>query len=441
MPRPPFDALLAGIGMFVPAVPEPVVEFVPAWDVRGLTDEGHLGSDLAWLGDIDADGLADLLVCGGAPEHDRAHPDAVGVRLLSGADGRVLWPAGESAGVPAAGGRLAVLDDLDVDGRPDFAVLDGADGGGDGSGAGLPLGVEIRSGRDGSPLRRLRVAGQDGRKATSLVAVPDIDGDGHPDLLVGATDPREGGCIQPPVPPLLGGAAWLFSSATGLVVRRLTAEPEGDGTFGLTVFGATAAVSPAAACHGLLAFDSLSLWNGIDPEPCVTSRVRSSGGLGFQLALAWPEVGADASCSVVVAEGGFRGMLGGRTRLAVRLLSGRDLATRGAWEGPAGEGPIRALAQLPDLDDDGQPELLVGASSEMHARGVVHVLSGRTLEELGRLEGRQPGTQLGHALAVLPDLGDGLGTVVALGAFGDRRGAPGGGAVWLHRVRREPPPR
>lgn len=438
MSTPPLEALLACAGMVVAEVPQSIVEFVPAWDVRGLTPDGHLGSDLAWLGDIDADGLADLLVCGGAPEGDRANPRAVGVRLLSGADGHVLWPVGEAAGAPAAGGRLAVLGDLDVDGRPDFAVIDSASTREDGSEAELPLGIEIRSGRAGSPLWRLRATDQRGRQATSLAAVPDIDGDGQRDLLVGATDPREGGCVRPLVPPAVPGAAWLHSSATGRVVRQLAAAPDGDEVLGLIAFGSSCAATPSVPCYGVLGFGDLSLWTGTEPEPCAAARVRSSIGLGYGLALAWPGAGADAACGVVVAEGGFGRVPSDRSRLEVRLLSGVDLSTLATWEGPEGEGPVSALAQLPDLDGDGLPELLVGASSEAHARGVVHVISGKALEEVGRIEGRQPGTRLGHSLAVVADLGDGLGPAVATGAWSDARGAPGGGAVLLYRLRLAP---
>ena len=194
---------------------------------QGPLEDGHrLGQSLASVGDLDGDGLAELAVGGDLDDYVGRRTGCVWI-LFPGRDGRVrrqvrIGPgAGGFAGELGAGDNfgfaLAGPGDLDGDGTPDLAVgamLD--DGGGTDSGAVWILFLEpdgsvrahheIRSRAGGFPAT---LAERDWF-GVSLAAPGDLDGDGRPDLAVGASgDAGERGTY---------GAVWLLAlDQTGAV--------------------------------------------------------------------------------------------------------------------------------------------------------------------------------------------------------------------------------
>ncbi|MBM4061057.1 MAG: hypothetical protein FJ265_08165 [Planctomycetes bacterium] len=148
--------------------------------LRRLEAEGadHLfARSLAVLGDVDGDLCDDLLV--GSPSMHEARAPRGEATLYSGRAGRVLWrTAGPTSTFGVAVARLA---DLDGDGVADFVV--GAP----------PLSLTggqrgrafVGSGATGAILREL-VPGQPGSWfGAALAAAGDVDGDGLEDVLVG----------------------------------------------------------------------------------------------------------------------------------------------------------------------------------------------------------------------------------------------------------------
>ena len=140
------------------------------------------GRAVAGGGDVDGDGRADTVI--GAPNERGGGR----VHAFSGRDGRELWRdaphAPTSSSFARFGIRVAVLEDLDRDGRAE--VFAGADE--------LELHGEavVLNGSDGA--RRWSVRSTDrmwSRFGASVAALGDVDGDGVCELVVGDPDDSE----------------------------------------------------------------------------------------------------------------------------------------------------------------------------------------------------------------------------------------------------------
>lgn len=179
-------------------------------DVHGFDDEDRFGADVLSPGDLDGDGAPDLIV--GAPLRRRSDglrrpteaelpkvdpPQARGstprtaprdddpgaVFLISGKGGeRVTCSFGDEPG-DRFGEHLALLPDLDGDGRPEIAV------------AATSRYVRVLSyDRKERTFRTLITIGSHcGRGyvdefGTSLDVLPDVDDDGKPELVIGACE-------------------------------------------------------------------------------------------------------------------------------------------------------------------------------------------------------------------------------------------------------------
>lgn len=163
------------------------------------TTASQLGTSGA-LADYDGDGKVDLLV--GAPY-------AVGTSTL----GAVLVYRGNGTGFDAApsvtltggdnfGSTVAAIGDVDGDGRVDFAV--GAFSG-DGEAASLSGSVTVyRGGTSGQVLRHLGGEQALDKFGASITGGCDLDADGKPDLVVGATG------HTPSPDRYLGGAYYVY---------------------------------------------------------------------------------------------------------------------------------------------------------------------------------------------------------------------------------------
>ncbi|RMH04724.1 MAG: hypothetical protein D6702_02415 [Planctomycetota bacterium] len=169
------------------------------WRVDGAASLDRLGDALAPVPDLDGDGVTEILA--GAPGADPNGVLNAGTAwLLSGATGAVLTVFAGSGANDKFGSALAAVGDFDGDGAADLAVgAPYADRGLANTGR-----VEVFSGAGGALLAAFDGPSEEARFGYAIAGLDDLDGDGVPELLVGA--PNAG---------LAPGAAWVLSGRTG----------------------------------------------------------------------------------------------------------------------------------------------------------------------------------------------------------------------------------
>ena len=197
---------------------------IRSWE--GDRSDGLFGHWIMLVPDVSGDGLADAIIA--APHA------AVGGRMrgvvtaFSVKTGRELWRRGETEG-ENLGWDLALAGDQDGDGHADLFV---------GAPAGESGRVYLLSGKDGSVLRTYTPRAEGGSFGWYVARLDDLDGDGRPDLAVGAPFARnargdeEGGAWYSRRPTArscitgrtrigaAGSAAWWRRSETSTATAR-----------------------------------------------------------------------------------------------------------------------------------------------------------------------------------------------------------------------------
>ena len=208
---------------------------------------GYFGFGVSGVPDVDGDGRGDLLVLAtrddGVPGEDGG---AGRIYLFSGATGALLRTIG-SPDPDAAGsfGFSAVgVRDADGDGRGDLLAAAFTTGRGGADNAGH---VSLYSGATGAVLMTLTSPNPEvgGFFGSSIASVPDTDGDGRDEILVGASAEAAGYGG-----PLNTGRAYLFSGMTGALLRSLASPAPDPGDFYAGYFGAAVASVPDVDGNG-----------------------------------------------------------------------------------------------------------------------------------------------------------------------------------------------
>ncbi len=176
----------------------------------GINYGKGFGASVAHAGDLDGDGLGDVIV-----------GSLTAISAFNG-DGFLWMQTRPDPGVliPVV---VASLGDVDGDGRPDVAMGDSQF---DGSAGALAGRVAVYSGATGAFIRNIEGETPYSYLGTSVCGAGDVNGDGVPDIAAG------GAGYQQNV-----GRTYLFSGASGSLLRAYDAAP-GDMDMGRAVANA-----------------------------------------------------------------------------------------------------------------------------------------------------------------------------------------------------------
>lgn len=389
-----------------------------------LNNGDQFGASLANIGDLDLDTIPDLAV--GSPFDDENGTDRGAVWILYlDSNGLVQSRLKISNGLDGFSGSLSDGDqfgsavaspgDVDGDGIPDLVVgAPGDDDNGTDRGALWVLFLN----RDGSVRTQQKISDVSGGLVASLndndqfgsavASIGDLNGDGIPDLVVGSTQRDDGGRNR-------GAVYILFMNRDGTVQTQQKISST-DGNFG----------------------------GDLQNEDHFGSAVAGMG-----------DVDGDGIPDIAVAASGDDA--GGADRGAVWILfMNRDgtvkaeqkiSQTDGQFDAVLGDGDQfgSSLGNVGDLNADGVNELAVGAdlsSAGGPGRGAVYILflkkTGEVISssQISQTSGNFPdaltdGEHFGSAVTGLGDL-DGDGNQdIAVGANLDDDGGTDKGALWV----------
>jgi hypothetical protein len=149
-------------------------------ELTSTDPQEQFGASVCILGDVDGDGHAEFAV--GAPEWSGGPIAAGQIWVYSGADASLMYTLTGSSQADRIGYCLAPAGDVDGDGAPDLIA-----GAPDSSTAWTHGGLaRVYSGRTGAVLHTFYGGAAGDGLGISVAGVGDVDGDNHADLVVGA---------------------------------------------------------------------------------------------------------------------------------------------------------------------------------------------------------------------------------------------------------------
>jgi len=384
-----------------------------------LADSDYFGYSTAGIGDLNGDGVPDMVA--GVLLDDTGGPDrgavyvlfmntdgtvSSSVKIASGTNGGPTLADGDYFGSSAAG-----IGDLNGDGVPDMVVgATGDDTGGTNRGTVYVLFmntdgtvssyVKIASDTNGGPT-----LADDDRFGISTAGIGDLNGDGVPDMVVGAHWDDTGGSYR-------GAVYVLFMNTDGTVSSHVKIASDTNG--GPTLADGDYFGSSAAGIGDLNG-------DGV-PDMVVGAYGDDTGGSGRGAAyVLFMNTDGTVSSHVKIASG----------------TNGGPTLANGDYFGYSAAG-------IGDLNGDGVPDMVVGAAYDDTGgsdRGAVYVLfmntDGTVSSHVKIASGTNGGPTLanydyfGYSTAGIGDLnGDGVPDMV-VGAYGDDTGGSGRGAAYV----------
>ncbi len=204
----------------------------PAWTAESDQATSWFGTSVATAGDVNGDGYSDVIV--GAPNYDNGETNEGQAFVYNGGGGTLdatdFWQIGNGLAGDYLGSAVASGGDINGDGYSDFIL--GAPGYDGGQTDEGRIAVYYGE-RDDTSIPYYFESNQDGALfGTSLAPAGDVNGDGYSDIIIGAPSYTNGQTSE-------GRAFVYLGSSGGLLAVPWTAESnQAQARFGWSVAGA-----------------------------------------------------------------------------------------------------------------------------------------------------------------------------------------------------------
>lgn len=366
----------------------------------------EFGSAVSCAGDVDGDGINDFIV--GSPLDDSNGESSGSARVFSGADGHTFFTVYGAARGYKLGNAVGGAGDVNGDGFDDVIVGSRHE---ENSHQGLEA-VFVYSGVDGSILHSYLESAVGDLLGSSVNGVGDINNDGFDDFLIGKANglgsSNNSGIVQ------------VFSGQTGAVLMTL------NGVQPYEQFGF------AAACAGDVNGDGVTdIIVGSIGHANYRGKVEVfSGASGARLHSYSGNFANDIFGYSVGGVGdvdrdGFDDFIVGAPSAAngtvfagtAKVYSGFDGSVLFVKHGGQGDGLGSSVGSAGDYNGDGFPDFMAGSPGDdggVPGGGSVKVYSGRNGNLLDVFYGATNYERLGHSSANLNDIsGDGFSDLIA----------------------------
>jgi hypothetical protein len=391
------------------------------YQIDGALPDDRLGVAVTSAGDVDGDGVNDLLV--GARYADVNGVQDVGsAYVFSGRDGHVIHRINGEGRGDWFGVSVKGVGDIDGDGYSDLLV--GAQLASPDGGVTHPGAAYVFSGRDARLLYRNYGAVDSGRYGVAVGGGYDLDGDGIPDYAVGAYGED---------------AVYVYAGADGHQLARVTGKA-------LSWFGFSVALVPDQNGDG--AADILvgspgdgagtaTLVSGLDFSPLLAFAGDTTGDwFGFAVGEAG-DLNRDGVSELLV--GAREATHNGLTKSgSAYLFNGKSGSLLVRLDGEASYDRFgTSLDGAGDVNRDGVPDFIIGARFATNAAGehtgASYIYSGATYARLLRAYGEAGDDWYGASVGRLGDIdADGYAEWIVGAAGADPGGNSKAGRIYLH---------
>lgn len=416
--------LLASLGT---AFAAPLSAQTTLFSYQGTNAVDKFGYSVRTVGDMNGDGRADFVYS--APFADTNGLDKNGfVEVRSGLDGSLLHRFdGDRAG-DEYGYVVSSAGDVNADGTPDLVigVLVGS--------SRFRGRVEVRSGTDGSILHLFDGAQSYDFFGLGADGVGDVNGDGFDDIGVGAPGRDNAGSAAGELRVYSGRDGSILWTANGAANNdQLGWFVSGAGDVNGDGFSDVVCGAPWADQVGKVDCGRAIVYSGADG-----SILHSVFGEGASDRFGWAVSGAgdvnrDGYADFLV--GADQNDQNGADAGMVRVFSGADGSTLYTFLGEAaGDLCGWSARDAGDVNDDGHADILVGMprnDSAFPDAGKVIVYSGATGLALSTITGANAGAEMGFSVACAGDVDDDGYPEVVLGAAFDSSVGTNAGAAYV----------
>lgn len=387
--------------------------------LNGEAAGDQFGYEIANAGDCDGDGVQDAVV--GAPYHQGGGERAGRIYIFSGKSGRLIL---ERTGLPGEllGWSVAGAGDVNGDGRGDVVVsAPQVDQG--------PGYIRVISGLDGTTLMERRGENTGDLFGDEVEACGDWNGDGHDDVLVGASQAQVEGKRL--------GRVSVLSGADGSELAAWVGERGGDG-FGSAVHGIVEGerkrVVIGAPRAGTRQAGRVYVFEDGHEGPRFTFEADATGiALGSHFVSFVGDVNGDGTADILGSD--WRNTAHGPDTGRAYIWSGVDGEALHVITGvDPGDGMGIGNGRVGDVNGDGCDDMILGAwlrSERALQGGTAYLYSGRDGALLRTWTGVQKEDQFGYDATGLGDV-DGDGSIDFLvSAVNCGVVAPAGGRVYV----------